>query len=101
MKRDKVHIERITSADFDVFNASKEVLHSGTLQECQSFVTDHERGQDAKEHRLLASIYYWASVVSFTIGVGAQLGDLLGLQITICSFAVILMILSEGHNAKC
>jgi len=72
------------------------------MPECQSFVTDYERGQESKDHKLMASVYYWASGISFMDGlIGWALNFDIEYQIAAYSLSIILMITSEGHNAKC
>lgn len=102
MKRIRVHIEQTTGGIYRVLNDSKELLYNGTMPECQSFVTDFERAQDAKGHKKLASGYFTLSAISFFFGFGLYLFDADTDKIVIsCTISILLMILSEGHNAKC
>ena len=103
MKRERVYIEKTSDGSaYYVLNDSKEALHSGTLPDCQSFVTDYEKGQDATYHKLLASIYYWASGFFFMGGLMGWVFNFdIGFQIALYPLSIILMITSEGHNAKC
>jgi len=101
MKHEKVHIRAVKRA-FSVFNDSDEVLHHGTMIECQTFVTDYERGQDAKDHKKLASIYFALSVCMLIVGlVGYIFTDNIQGQLFAYVISIHLMIISEGHNAKC
>ena len=102
MKRERVYIEHRTGDNFNVLSESKEVLFTGTLPECQSFVTDYEKGQASKDHKLTASVYFWISTFMFTAALiaGFMKWEIEG-QMACYASSIIFMILSEGHNAKC